>query len=78
MKRSIFCGRKIFTIAMLLAAALVMVLLLSGTISLEDGRWIWLVPIVLCLGMHLLMHRGHGKHREDDDHEHSNRNKPFD
>lgn len=33
------------------------------------GGWgaslLWLLPIVLCLGMHLFMHRGHGHHSND-------------
>lgn len=41
-----------------------MLLLTWRAQSLGSGTWLLLLPIGLCLGLHLLMHR-HSKHHDD-------------
>ncbi|MCG6657463.1 hypothetical protein HOP52_06750 [Halomonas campisalis] len=51
-------------VCLLLMGAAVLSVLWRGN-PFGAGTWLLLLPMLLCLGMHLLVHRYHGRHRDD-------------
>ncbi|MGJ7462539.1 DUF2933 domain-containing protein [Halomonas sp. MA07-2] len=53
------------TVCLVLMGGAVLLLMWRGQ-SLSSGAWL-VLPLALCLGMHLLMHRHLGHHQRDQD-----------
>ncbi|WP_021029216.1 DUF2933 domain-containing protein [Litchfieldella anticariensis] len=51
-------------VCLVLMSGAVALLMWRSHTSLTNSWWL-LLPLVLCVGMHLLMHRGHGHRKED-------------
>ncbi|MFC3285001.1 DUF2933 domain-containing protein [Litchfieldella rifensis] len=51
-------------VCLVLMGGVAALLMWRSHVSLTSGWWL-LVPLALCVGMHLLMHRGHGHHKKD-------------